>query len=108
MDITNALEEVQKARAARLGGLEGRARVCARRAAGWALQTKYSASKPLNGLELLHQVAQDSRLPEHIRACASHLVMSVNTAHELPPGVDLIADAQTLIEYISRAEEPPA
>jgi len=107
MDISNALEEVEKARAARLAGLEGRARVCARRAAGWALQTKYAASKSSTVMELLHQVAQDSRLPEHIRACASRLVMSVNTAHELPPGVDLIADAQKLIEYVSRTEEPP-
>lgn len=108
MAMTNALEEVEKARAARLAGLEGRARVCARRDAGWALQTKHTASKPLNGLELLHRAAQDDHLPEHIRACAAHLVMSVNTAHELPLGVDLIADAQTLIQFISQANEPPA
>ncbi|KPL77899.1 hypothetical protein ADN00_08490 [Ornatilinea apprima] len=108
MDMTNALEELEKARAARLAGFEGRARVCARRAAVWAIQTKYAASKPLYGLDLLHQVAQDSRMPEHIRARASHLVMSVNTAHELPPGVDLITDAQTIIQFLSQAEEPSA
>lgn len=108
MDMTNALEEVERARAAHLAGLEGRARVCARRAAVWAIQTKYAASKPLYGLDLLHQVAQDSQLPEHIRDCASHLVMSVNTAHELPPGVDLITDAQTIIQFLSQEDEPPA
>ena len=92
--------ELDRARKARLAGNEGRARVCARRAAGLAAR-RYFESKGLNmpkagALDRLKRLWLDPELPPETLQVIDHLTESVDEAFRLPPGVDLIADARRL------------
>ena len=91
--------ELAAARQARGAGKEGRARVCARRAAGIAareylvLQGESSGSSAYDALQHL------SRMPEAAptaRRSAGYLTLRVNEDFELPEGVDLIHEARQL------------
>ena len=98
--------ELEYARAARLKGKEGRARVCARRAAGWAIsanrakhgETEQSALRSLQWLET------DTASPEQLRSAASRLVAQVDEEHQLPHDEDPLKDAELIIS-IMLAEE---
>jgi len=88
---------------ARFGGNEGKARVCARRAAGWAIrgwrerqgigQRGQSAHRHLQGTAL------DRSLPAHIRAAAAHLILRIGEDHELPVDADVLDDARVLVNF---------
>jgi hypothetical protein len=92
--------ELDQAEAARAAGNEGRARVCARRAAGLAardfLERHGVGRRSESAYELLEQLAEFPALDPDLRRAALHLTMRVSTAFSLPADVDLIADAQTL------------
>jgi hypothetical protein len=96
--------ELSAARAARAAGNEGRARVCARRAAGLAareflarrgLQTgsAYTALQELTGLP---------GLAPALAATAEQLTLRVSPEFSLPAEVDLIAAASRLIEGLEQ------
>ena len=95
--------ELHMAATARSGGNEGKARVCARRAAGWAIrgwlkrrglrQRGQSAHRYLEGAVL------DRSLPAHIRTSAAHLVLRINEDHALPIDADVLDDAQVLVDF---------
>jgi hypothetical protein len=100
----NAWIELQNAREARSSGLEGRARVCARRAAGQAimefLMEKYNSieSKSLFDL-IVDQTARDL-LPPQLFDSLDRLSLKVNEQFQLPAGVDLISDAKLVITLL--------
>lgn len=94
--------ELEDARRARLEGNEGRARVCARRAAGGAarefLTRRGVRLRTASAYDALLALAQFPGLAPDLRMAASHLTLRVTEAFSLPIAVDLIAEAEKLIE----------
>lgn len=92
--------ELSNAQAAREQGLEGRARVCARRAAGIAVRA-YLASQNLaaegNAYDLLQVLQTLPGAPEPARRAAKLLVARVTEAYQLPFEADLIHEARVMI-----------
>ena len=92
--------ELSSGARARARGNEGRARVCARRAAGIVAREVLEPGGlyPPNAsaLDLLEILRQQSDLPPEIRPLIDHLAQTVDQAFRLPAGVDLIADAREL------------
>ncbi len=101
-------EELARGEAARREGLEGRARVCARRAAGEAIREYLS----LRGLEQPGPSAYDllvylQNFPDssadvspEIRQSAGHLLERVDESFALPAEVDLLAEASWLAKEL--------
>lgn len=85
---------------ARAGGNEGRARVCARRAAGIAAAEYYArrgqSARTTSALDLLSALQADAAVPAEARPLIINLLLQVNEGFELPSGVDLLADARRL------------
>ncbi len=96
--------ELELAEQARERGHEGRARVCARRAAGIAvreyLQRQGRPLRTPSAYDLLRLLQAEPHLPPDLRRAAAHLTLRVNEAFKLPPDVDLIAEARTLCEAL--------
>jgi len=93
--------ELEKAERARLSGNEGRARVCARRAAGMMAQD-FLARHTLRlrnpgAYAALQALVEFPGLAPDLREAAIHLTSRVDEAFTLPANVDLIADARKLI-----------
>lgn len=96
--------ELRQAQFARQDGNEGKARVCARRAAG-ILAGEYLAHHGLppggpsayDRLRSLHAV---SSLPDPVRAIVSHFLVRITPDHELPIQADLIAEARWLADHL--------
>jgi HEPN domain-containing protein len=93
-------DEFDKAEQARAKGNEGRARVCARRAAGIAAREYYSRQgrsfRTPSAYDLLRFLMEDPSLPEDLRRSAEYLTLRVNEEFKLPVDVDLIFEAKKL------------
>jgi hypothetical protein len=93
--------ELENAERARLAGNEGRARVCARRAAGIAardfLTRRGLRLRNTSAYAALQVLAEFPSLPPDLRLAAIHLTTVVTGAFTLPVEVDLISDARKLI-----------
>ena len=89
---------------AREQGLEGKARVCARRAVGIALRHHFSRRQPqmaaLSVVDMLQVFQESSDQPPAIREICAHLLTRVDPDYNLPVPVDLLAEARILIAYI--------
>jgi hypothetical protein len=101
--------ELTLARQAQAAANPGRARVCARRAAGWAVRAWYEAAKggtwQGDALKQLRRLAADAAVPEPVRAAAVRLVTKVDLDHTLPFHDDPVVDARLIIAF---AAEPQA
>ncbi len=90
--------ELEAAEQARLRGNEGKARVCARRAAGIAvreyLRRRGERPRTSSAYDLLRQVAEQPALPTNLKQSALRLTLRVDEDFSLPPGMDLIAEAR--------------
>lgn len=101
---TQLKRELDQAEAARAGGNEGMARVCARRAAGIIIG-EYLLRQ---GLPVPSQSAYDrlnylNTLPEaapEVREIAGHFLLHIDTDHKLPIDADLIAEAHWLADEL--------
>ena len=92
--------ELANAVSARLAGNEGRARVCARRAAGLAARdflARHAVPVQGSSLEALKVLADHPALSPDLRAAASRLTMRVGEDFALPADIDLIQEAHKLI-----------
>lgn len=93
---------MDRARLARAQGNEGRARVCARRAAGHAIrayrETIVGKDVTYSAYGLLRWIASVPDLEEPLRACAERLAARVTPEHALPHPQDPLKDAARLIE----------
>ena len=93
--------ELKNAERARLNGNEGRARVCARRAAGIAARNFLSRHgvQARNGsaYETLKMLTTYPDLAPELKSAAVHLTTQVTEEFTLPGNVDLIVEAQNLI-----------
>ena len=97
-DIKTELENAERARRA---GNEGRARVCARRAAGIAARnflTRHALQLPdRSAYTALQALAEFPGLDPELRMAALHLVTRLTEEFTLPVDADLIVDARLLI-----------
>lgn len=102
----NAIEqELFCAENARLTGNEGKARVCARRAAGIAVRAYFRAigiafSDP-SAFALLNRFMQMESTPKHMKDIASRLLIRVNPDYSIPAKIDLLEDARQLTAWVS-------
>ncbi len=93
-------EELARGLAARVEGFEGRARVCARRAAGAAVREFLELQGlPVPGpsaydlLAALHEMPGPS---DAVRRAAGNLLTRVDETYALPTDADLLAEARWL------------
>jgi hypothetical protein len=93
--------ELKNASQARLSGNEGRARVCARRAAGIAARDFLTRHKVRlhnpSAYVALQALAEFPGLAPDLRIAAVHLTTRLTETFALPMDADLIADARKLI-----------
>lgn len=90
--------ELAIARLARGADNEGKARVCARRAAGKALTAAGISSDP--PLAAIRQFIQTLNLPDDIKNACSHMLLTVNEGFTLANNIDLISDAEKVLNYL--------
>jgi hypothetical protein len=97
-------EELARGEAARQAGLEGRARVCARRAAGAAireyLELRGLTAPGSSAYDLLAFVQGMPGVSPEIRQVAGRLLTRVDESFTLPVEVDLLADARWLAQEL--------
>lgn len=103
LDVKTIQQELRQAESARQSGNEGRARVCARRAAGWAvvvyrrqLGEAVDDENALRNLTWLQEVHSDERL----QAAASRLMARVTKDHHLPHPEDPLEDARLTLSIL--------
>jgi hypothetical protein len=98
--------EIQNARVARTNGNEGRARVCARRAAGIALREYFvKHSLPVDGLsgyQLLQVFLKLPDIPTGARQNAINLTSRVTGSFQMPEDIDLISEALSFCNYLEK------
>jgi hypothetical protein len=109
-------QELARGEEARRQGLEGRARVCARRAAGIAvraylegrglLTSGQGAAFP-NAVDLLNLLQTLPGLSEEVRQAASLLLIRVNEAYELPVEADLLEITRGLVRDLQTSASNP-
>jgi len=96
--------EIALAQSSRESGNEGRARVCARRAAGYAIAEFLSQrSLPLpspSATDLLAHIQTVSIVPEEIKTIAQHLLVRVNTDYQFPLQVDLLVETRRMVDAL--------
>lgn len=97
-------KEFQLAEQARANGNEGRARVCARRAAGIAIRdylTRKGAPPPsLSAVDLLNLLKDNPLLSPDLKLIADHLTLHVTEEFKLPVDADLVAEARKLCDEL--------
>ena len=103
--------ELDQAEEARARGNEGRARVCARRAAGIAAREYFARRgrvvRTPSAYDLLNLLAEDASLPADLRQAAAHLTLRVDEEFKLPADVDLIAEARKLCQKLTGETKTP-
>ncbi len=100
--------ELDLAEKSRREGYEGRARVCARRAAAIAIREYFVRHRipevPGNALGLIQAVKSLPDIPQEMRRLAEILLLRVDEDFQLPPEIDLIAAARKLIGELERLD----
>ncbi len=115
MEFQEILAEVERemdlAGEARRNGREGRARVCARRAAGRAVavfhERKTGVRPQANYYRLLRWFQQVDDVPDPLKEAAARLTTRVRPDYTLPHPDDPLQDARTLIgALLSESDDP--
>jgi HEPN domain-containing protein len=103
--LREAEQELERAHEARRAGKEGRARVCARRAAGLAIRAYYQkrdgAGWGGDAMRQLSRLRTDKVMPETIRRAAERLTSVVDFDHRLPFAEDVLDDAGRIIAFLA-------
>jgi HEPN domain-containing protein len=105
---TNFLDLIEKefasAREARKQGIESRARVCARRCAGyavaWLLASRGEQVSEHDSLNLLRSIQPDESIPPKIREASQRLTARVTSDFKYPFPTDPLDDALMIIDYV--------
>jgi hypothetical protein len=99
-------QELEQAHTERERGNEGRARVCARRAAGWAIadyrEREEGVRPPLNAILLLRWLHDQREMDEEMRRAAARLTIRVTEQHTLPHEEDPLQDAKNIIRHLMK------
>ncbi|MBI4161450.1 MAG: hypothetical protein HY509_03290 [Acidobacteria bacterium] len=103
-----AEEEIARGERARAEGNEGRARACARRAAGWAVEDHLARSGSLvrkrDAVDLLRRFRDRGEEPGDLREAAGRLTARVTPEHRLPHPEDPLEDARRIVRALLPAE----
>ncbi len=107
LELRNEVEkELARAEKARQEGLEGRSRVCARRAAGMVLRAYYETHPmtpaPPSAYDTLQLLRDDPQMNPELRQIAELLLTRVNQDFHLPEEIDLVAATRRLVEIIEK------
>ncbi len=107
-EISGKIEnEILAAEQARSEGNEGRARVCARRAAGLAIQAYYRARGDSlvesNAYSLLRRFQTDVSIPQEWKRITDTLLTRVEKDYSFPSRADVLAETRRLIQQIDAA-----
>tara|TARA_B100000945_G_C20427358_1_gene621354 strand:+ start:7342 stop:7671 length:330 start_codon:yes stop_codon:yes gene_type:complete len=98
-------QELNLAVVARSSGNEGKMRVHARRAAGWAIRSYLQKDSDdrtgKSAFAYLEQVALDPSFPDEIREASSNLTVRITVEHQLPIETDIIDDARLVVSYFT-------
>jgi len=98
-------KELAQAHKARAMGNEGQARVCARRAAGWAVRAWYQRRGGSgwggDAMKQLRRLLADDSVPEAVQAAAMRLTTKVDFDHSLPFEEDPVEDARNIVAFMS-------
>lgn len=102
------LEQIEKelagAREAQKSGNDGKARVCARRAAGWAITWFLSRhSKKAWGVQAMTQLTmlkEDRDFPQEVRDAAGRLTTRISGIFKYPFPTDPVEDSKLIVDYI--------
>jgi len=96
--------EMDRGAQARGRGNEGQARVCARRAAGLAaaeyFRRRGHLTRSSSAIDVLNELAREPSLPDDLEPLLTHLLQRVSPEFQLPPDVDLLADARLLEQQL--------
>ena len=96
--------ELIHAKQAREEGNEGKARVCARRAAGIAagefLRENGFPDPGLSAYQRIKYLCEIPQMPSEISRIAKHFLVRVTPDHNLPIDTDLVADARWLVDKL--------
>ena len=92
--------ELADARVARKNGREGRARVCARRAAGWAIAAHYPDSRQRGAYSHLRWLESNAKVSQELRSAAGRLTVQIAEDHELPHSEDPLLDAEIIVRSL--------
>lgn len=99
-----AEDELKRAQMARENHNEGMARVCARRAAGLALQGFLAENgKPAssgNAIALLNDPEIRYVTPPELHEIMNHLLLKVDENYQFPVEIDLLLETQNLIQKL--------
>ena len=109
MSTTDLLTRIESELAlgrASAAGNPGRARVCARRAAGWAIRAWYQAREGPgwggDALKQLRRLRADPAVPAALRAAAERLSTRVDHEHRLPFKEDALDDARGIVAWVEK------
>ncbi len=96
-------KEIECAKNALKEGNIGKARVCARRAAGlavnfWLLKNKITSSD-LSAVACLNKIKEDENLPDFILKAAGKLTAKINTPESGAVTEDPLKDSMIIVEY---------
>lgn len=84
------------------------ARVCARRAAGWAIGVRFreelSPAATSNAFLLLAWLKEQEGVDEPLRAAADRLTTRITEEHELPHPQDPLEDAAFIVQSMLNGE----
>jgi hypothetical protein len=93
-------EELNNAEISRQAGNEGRARVCARRAAGLIAEEYFNRHDILvdkaSSIARLRRLKELPQIPDETKQVIEHFLLHTTQDHNLPIDVDLIAEARWL------------
>lgn len=102
LEVLSAIQkELTAAETARLAGLIGKSRVCARRAAGIAARA-YCSLKGIrfqdpNAIQVLELLLAHDDIPERVKTRIHKLTERVNPDYSLPEDYDLEIEAAALV-----------
>jgi hypothetical protein len=95
-----AQEELRNGELSREAGNEGKARVCARRAAGLIAEEFFNRHgiriETSSSIVRLHRLKELPQIPAETKQVIEHFLLRTTPDHNLPIDVDLIAEARWL------------
>ena len=102
--MINFSHEIEMAQAARAGGNEGKARVCARRAVGWVIREYYFREGILvesgSAYDYLRSLQQSEKISPEAKKITGNFLTRISPEGELPIDADLISEAYWLKDYL--------
>lgn len=99
-------KEFRDARDARQRGIEGRARVCARRAAGfavaWLCQSRGLQVRESDSMNLLKGMQEDASLTQDVREASKRLTARIRPDFTYASPTDPLDDARIIVDYVKQ------